>query len=280
MGQTCTPGGAIPTLGLSGQAAVLPPGTYTSTYRVVGNLLLTNGAYTFQGATFYVDGVASKTPQRQVSGCTITLGANASLVLDGATLTASGSTTGCPMWRGLVLNHQSQGPGGTYRLIMRNNSTISQALCGIDVDDSGNGATGYTGTSNYWLDNSTFANNLTHVRDVTYHPSTQPSLITNCTFSSDPAQMHFPYEENPATGVKCYTYQALLLLPTGVVPTPRGNLPSNAIEVRNNTFNQAVYGIVNNQYDRAAVLIQGNYLNKIFQTGIWTVNTYSNQGTS
>ena len=64
------------------------------------------------------------------------------------------------------------------------------------------------------------------------------------------------------------------------MPTPLGNLPANAIEVRHNTINQAVYGIVNNQYDRAAVLIESNNLNKIFQTGIWTMNTYSNQGTS
>ncbi len=51
------------------------------------------------------------------------------------------------MWRGLVLNDQSQGPGGTYWLVMRNNSVISHALCGLDVNDNGNGLTGYSGTS-------------------------------------------------------------------------------------------------------------------------------------
>jgi hypothetical protein len=290
--ETITPvqgGGCCPTgiaagnlLGAAGTTTILAPGTYSGSYRVLGDLLLTNGSYALTpGTIFYVDGQASKSPQRQVTGASITLGANASLVLDGATLTASGSTTACPMWRGLVLNHQSQGPNGTYRLIMRNNSTISHALCAIDVEDSGNGATGYTGTSNYLLDNSTFAHNLTHVRDVTYHPGTQPSLITNCTFNSEPAQMHFPYEENTTTGDKYYTYQALLLLPNAFAQSPAGiTIPANAIEVQRNTINQAVYGIVNNQYDRGAVLIEGNYLNKIFQTGIWTVNTYSNQGTS
>ncbi len=281
MGQTCAPAGAATTLGLSGQTTTLPPGTYTSTYRVLGDLLLTNGAYTFQGATFYVDGQATTTPRRQVTGYTITLGANASLVLDGATLTASGSTTGCPMWRGLVLNDHSQGPGGTYRLIMRNNSTISHALCGLDVDDDGNGLTGYSGTSSYLLTNSTFAHNLTHVRDVTHHPGSQLSFITSCAFNSDASQMHFPYQEDKATGNKYYTYQALLLLPRRYAPSPAGNIvPANTIEVRRNMFSQAVYGIVNNQYDRGAVLIEGNTLNKIFQTGIWTVNTYSDQGTS
>jgi len=190
MGQTCIPGASVATLGVAGQTTVLPPGTYASSYRVVGDLLLTNGIYTFQGATFYVDGQASNRP-RQVTGGTMTLGANASLTLDNATLTNSGSTPGCPMWRGLVLNHQGQGPGGTYRLVMQNNSTISNALCGIAIDDISNN--GYTGTSNYLLDHVTFANNLTHVSDRTYHPGTQPSLITNCTFSSDPSQMHFPY---------------------------------------------------------------------------------------
>jgi hypothetical protein len=281
-GGGCCPSGiaAGNLLGSAGTTTTVSGGgTYSGTYRVLGSLLLTNGSYRLTpGTIFYVDGQASKTPQRTVAGATITVGANASLVLDGATLTASGSTTGCPMWRGVVLNHGGQGPGGTYRLVVQNNSTISHALCGVSVADVSNGS--YTGTSNYLLDHTTFANNLTHVSDDTYHPGTQPSLITNCTFSSDPAQMHFPYEENLATGDKYYSYEALRLLPRGIVPTPLGNLPANAIEVRANTIDQAVYGIVNNQYDKAAVLIEGNYLNKIFQTGIWTMNTYSNQGTS
>ncbi len=92
--------------------------------------------------------------------------------------------------------------------------------------------------------------------------------------------MHLPYQENPATGDKYYTYQALLL-PQRVAPSASGSvLPANTIEVCRNTVIQAVYGIVNNQYDRGAVLIEGNNLNKIFQTGIWTANTYANPGTS
>ncbi len=80
-GGGCCPSGiaAGNLLGNVGTTTVLPPGTYSGTYRVLGNLLLTNGSYTLSNATFFVDGVASKTPvrggyQRTVSGSTITVG--------------------------------------------------------------------------------------------------------------------------------------------------------------------------------------------------------------
>jgi hypothetical protein len=278
MGQRaiCVPRGATP-LGVAGQVTTLSGGgTYSGSYRVLGDLLLTNGTYTLRNATFYVDGVASKTLlvvggfQRSVAGGTITLGANASLTLDNATLTASGGTTACPMWRGLVLDNGGQGPGGTYRLVMQNNSTISHALCGIDMADNYGG--NMAGTTAYLIDHSTFSHNLTHVRDNTVHTGSQPSLITNCLLESAPLQMHFPYNQTTPNDAY-YTYQALAI-------TPGGDFASNAVEVRGNTINQAVYGIVNNVFDRAGVLIANNVLNKILQTGIWTVNNDTNGGTS
>ena len=41
------------------------------------------------------------------------------------------------------------------------------------------------------------------------------------------------------------------------------------LDVHDNTIGQAVYGIVNNVYDRAGVQIHDNRLSDIFATGIW-----------
>jgi hypothetical protein len=126
-GGGCCPSGiaASNLLGSAGTTTTLAPGTYSGTYRVLGDLLLTNGTYTLRNATFYVDGAASKTLtlsggyQRTVSGSTITVGANATLTLDNSTLTASGSSATCPMWRGLVVNSNDQGPGGIHAATQR-----------------------------------------------------------------------------------------------------------------------------------------------------------------
>ncbi len=113
MGQAstnCPPPVSIPAshlLGAAGQTTTLSGGnSYAGDYQVLGDLVLTNGTYTLTpGTTFYVNGRATRigafgTPIRRVSGSTITVGDKATLVLDNATLTASGSTTTCPMWPG------------------------------------------------------------------------------------------------------------------------------------------------------------------------------------
>ncbi|RZL06547.1 MAG: hypothetical protein EOO62_18665, partial [Hymenobacter sp.] len=270
--QTCVPIRTLNVLGnRNGQPLTLSSGrTFgKGNYRVISDLVLTNGTCTLNpGAIFYVDGQAAKVPlpgggyQRQVTGCTITVGANASLVLDGATTTASGS---CHMWRGVVLNNGGTGPAGTYRLVMDNNSTISHALCGIDIEDLYGGYA--TGATEYIINNSTFANNLTHVRDNTSHNGPSFSVIANSTFNSDPAQMHFPYDHTSAAD-QFYTYQALLV-------TPRDDANHNfryVLDVHHNAINEAVYGIVNNIDDRAGVQIHDNRLFDIYAKGIWTVD--------
>jgi hypothetical protein len=276
-GGTCITYRTLNTLGGGRGVTTLSGGaTYSGSYRVLGDLVLTNGTYTLTpGTSFYMSGVVSKTPllsggyQRTVSGSTITIGTNATLVLDNATLTASGSTTACPMWRGVVLNHQGQGPNGTYRLVVQNNSTISHALCGIEVQDDYGGYP--VGATEYTLDNSTFANNLTHVRDNSTHTGNLLSRIANCTFNSDPAQMHLPYDQTSASD-KFYTYQALLLTPNGL------NNSQYVLDVHDNTITQAVYGIVNNIYDRAGVQIHDNQLTDIYTTGIWTTDKIAATG--
>jgi len=100
------------TLGSGTGATTLSGGaTYSGTYRVLGDLVLTNGTYTLTpGTAFYVNGQASKQTllvggyRRTVTGSTIKVGANATLVLDGATLTASGGSVNCPMWRGVFVD--------------------------------------------------------------------------------------------------------------------------------------------------------------------------------
>lgn len=260
-------------LGTTGQTTTLSGGVaYGGDYQVLGDLVLTNGTYTLTpGTVFYVNGRATRkslfgTPIRRVTGSTITVGDNATLVLDGATITASGSTTSCPMWRGIVLSAVGQGASGPYRLVVQNNSTISHALCGIDMERNGP----HPGNEAYLIENSAFAHNITHVRDQMRHTSGTVSFITNCTFDSDPTQTRFPYEQ--AGGRQYYAYQALYL-------TPTGDTFSHTVEVSGNTISNAVYGIVNNEFDRAGVSIQNNVLNKIFQTGIWTVNNDTNAGT-
>lgn len=194
----CLPPAKAPTvLSTADRLTTLSGGaTYSGDYRVQGDLLLTNGTYITPNTTFYVDGAASKTPLaggdyvRSVTSGTITVGRNATLVLDGATLTAAGSATSCPMWRGVVLDCARQGPSGPYRLVVQNNSTISHALCAIRMKDDA-----FAGTSSYRLDHSTFAHNLTHVYDNASHISPQPSFIASCLFVSVPDQMHFPYEQ-------------------------------------------------------------------------------------
>lgn len=205
------------------------------------------------------------TPIRRVSGSTITVGDNATLMLDGATLTASGSTTSGPMWRGVVVKGTGQGPGATYRLVLQNNSALDHTLCASSLEDGPNG-----GTIVYLLDQSAFDHNITHVRDVAVHTTGTTSFITNCTFDSDPAQTRFPYEQ--AGGSQYYAYQALFL-------TPLGDFGSHAVEVTGNPINNAVYGIVNNDVDRAGVMIRNNMLARIFQTAIWTVNNDTDSGT-
>jgi hypothetical protein len=279
MGQAltfCRPYSAAATLGSANGATTFSGGaTYRGTYQVLGDLVLTNGTYTLTpGTAFYISGRAGKQPifnggyQRVVTGSTITVGANATLVLDEATLTASGGTTGCPMWRGVVVDSNGQGPAGPYRLVVQNHSTISHALCAISMADNTT-----TGATAYLLDQSTFSHNLTHVRDDAFHAGSQPSLITNCLFESDSQQMHYPYNQTTPNDAY-YTYEAIVARPSGGNPGA-----FQAVEVRNNTIRQAVYGIVNNQFDRAGVLIQNNFLNKILQTGIWTVNNNTNGGT-
>ncbi|RZK90460.1 MAG: hypothetical protein EOO62_35035, partial [Hymenobacter sp.] len=212
-------------LGTVGTSTTLSGGgTYSGSYRVLGDLVLTNGNYTLNNATFYVEGVAGKAAiftggyQRNVSGSTITVGANATLTLDNSTLTAAGSTTDCPMWRGVVLDDRGQAPAGApYQLVVQNNSVISHALCAVKAE---------TSTPAYVLDHSTFAHNLTHVYDKAIHTGSQVSQIAHCTFSSDPAQMHLPYDQT-STSDKFYTYQALCL-------TPNGNY-NNVLDVHDNT---------------------------------------------
>ncbi|HET9506228.1 MAG TPA: hypothetical protein VFO93_22000, partial [Hymenobacter sp.] len=257
----------------AGQTTTLSGGnSYAGDYQVLGDLVLTNGTYTLTpGTTFYVNGRATRigafgTPIRRVSGSTITVGDKATLVLDNATLTASGSTTTCPMWRGVVVKGIGAGPGTTNRLVVQNGSAISHALCALSLEDGSNG-----GTTAYVIERSAFAQNLTHVRDVAVHTAGTTSFIANCTFDSDPGQTRFPYEQ--AGGTQYFAYQALYL-------TPVGDFGSHAVEVTGNAINNAVYGIVNNEVDRAGVMIQNNVLNKIFQTGIWTVNNDTNTGTT
>ncbi len=252
-------------LGAAGTVTTLSGGgTYSGTYRVLGDLLLTNGSYTLTpGTTFYVDGQGSKSPKRQVTGASITLGANASLTLDNATLTASGSGPSCPMWRGLVLSNGGQGPGGTYRLVVRNNSTISHAWCGIDLQEE---VSIPTGATEYTIDNSTFAHNLTHVRDNSRHTGSLLSRIAGCSFSSNPAKMHYPYDATSASE-EFYTYQALLL-----TPYYGTNNSNSVLAVHDNTITQAVYGIVNNVYDRAGVELYDNQLFDMYAMGIWTTD--------
>lgn len=210
---------------------------------MLGDLVLTNGTYTLTpGTAFYISGQASKNPiftggyQRVVTGSTITVGTNATLVLDEATLTAVGGTTGCSMWRGVVVDSNGQGPAGPYRLVVQNHSVISHAQCAISMTDNTT-----TGATAYLLNQSTFSHNLTHVRDEAFHTGSQPSLITNCLFESEPQQMHFPYNQTTANDAY-YTYEAIVARPgSGGNPSA-----SQAVEVRRNTIVQAVYGIVNN----------------------------------
>ena len=265
MGQnsTCLSYRSTNTLGNARGVTTLSGGaTYSGSYRVLGDLVLTNGTYTLTpGTSFYMTGRASKLLlanggyQRQVMGSTITVGANASLILDGAALTSSGSTTGCPMWRGVVLDDGGQPTSAAYQLVVQNNSIISHALCAVKAE---------TSTPAYVLDHSTFAHNLTHVYDKATHTGSQVSQIAHCTFSSDPAQMHLPYDETSASD-RFFTYQALCL-------TPNGNY-NNVLDVHDNTINQAVYGIVNNEYDRTGwVQIHDNQLFDIYTTGIWVTD--------
>jgi len=266
MGQAstnCPPPVSIPAshlLGAAGQTTTLSgSNSYVGTYTLT------------PGTVFYVNGRATRvsflgTPTRRVTGSTITVGDNATLVLDNATLTASGSTTTCPMWYGVVVKGTGPAPGNTNRLVVQNNSAISHALCAISLENSSTG-----GTTDYLIDQSAFAQNITHVRDVASHTTGTTSFITNCTFDSDPSQTRFPYES--AGGSEYYACQALYL-------TPLGDFGSHAVEVTGNTINNAVYGIVNNEVDRAGVMIRNNSLGKIFQTAIWTVNNDTNSGTT
>ena len=213
-GGGCCPAGiaASNLLGSAATTTILPPGTYSGSYRVLGDLLLTNGSYTLRNATFYVDGVASKTLvrggyQRTVSGNTITLGANATLTLDNSTLTAAGGGPGCPMWRGLVLDNGGQGATtGNYRLIMRNNSAISHALYGLLVADAYSAFP--VGDTEYLLDHATFAHNWTHVYDKTSHAGPMVSVIANCPGQDAPALRPdlghglVVYLPSPATGAQ------------------------------------------------------------------------------
>ena len=273
-GGGCCPSGiaASNLLGAVGRTTTISGGgTYSGAYRVLGSLVLTNGSYILTNATFYVDGAATKRPlagggfQRTVSGGTITLGANATLTLDNSTLTASGSGPACAMWRGLVLNNSGQGTTtGSYRLVMQNNSTISHALCGLTVADSYQ--VSQAGDTEYSIDHSAFAHNLTHINDRTTHIGPRLSVIASSTFESDPAQMHLPYDQTSATDL-FYTYQALLL-----TPLDNNQNRNYVLDVHDNTIRQAVYGIVDNVYDRAGVLIHDNRLQGIYHTGIWTVD--------
>jgi hypothetical protein len=271
-GGGCCPVGiaASNLLGAAGTLTTLSGGgTYSGSYRVLGDLLLTNGSYTLSNATFYIDGVASKTLvnggyQRTVTGSIITVGANATLTLDNSTLTAAGSGPGCPMWRGLVLDNGGQGTTtGNYRLSMRN-SSISHALYGLMVAD--NYPTFPAGDTEYLLDHATFAYNWTHVYDNALHAGPMVSVIANCTFASDPAKMHLPYDQTSATDLS-YTYQALFLAPSDLATNS-----TYVLDVHDNTIGQAVYGIVNNVYDRAGVRIHDNQLSDILATGIWTTD--------
>ena len=270
---TCTPPVNVPAnnlLGTAGQMTTLSGG---GTYRVLGDLLYMLTA----GTTFYIDGNASRQAirgwgfSRSVAGSTITVGTNARLVLDGATLTAAGAVATCPIWRGVVLN-SSIGPattaqgisGSQAQLSAGNGSSISHAYCAVDV--SRDNQTGDTPT--YSLTGSAFANNLTHVRDLGYRSNSGygrglPSLIQNCSFTSDPPQMHYPYDKTSAIA-QLYTYQALQI-------TPAGMQGADATQIINNSIDHALYGIVNNRSDVSWVQIRDNHLVDIYQTSIWTI---------
>lgn len=274
LGRGCCPGNIADDhlLGAVGQTVTLAGNHgFTGRYRVLGDLVLTDGAYELgPGTTFYVDGnarvklVSSRPPYRYtrtVFGSGITVGANASLLLEGATITASGSSSACPMWRGIFVDNSTPVRAGqTYRLAMDNGCTISHASTGVQV---GNGYNPQGNDAPYSIRRTSFTHNLRHFRDAGYNLSV-PSVVQYCTFDSDPAQMHMPYTQSSG---RFYTYEAIHVMPIGFNPS------YTAVRIEDNDIHHAVYGIVGGYDDRANVLVRHNTLTDIYQTGIWTWTT-------
>ncbi|MBC6700461.1 T9SS type A sorting domain-containing protein [Hymenobacter puniceus] len=187
----------------------------------------------------------------------IIVGLGATLRINNATIRGT-----CNSWFGIVMEGNVSGA----QLYIQNNSRISNAKYGVyaplqpaDINFD----------TFYYIQNSTFSNNLNHIYDYSKHISPgSSSLIEACTFTSDNMQMLPPYKYTSPTS-NYITYQALFINPFTYGP---GQTPPNSgsVRVNGNTIINAVYGIVNNVGDRDFVYITNNTLRSIYTLGIWT----------
>ncbi|GAB2963825.1 hypothetical protein GCM10027048_36250 [Hymenobacter coalescens] len=245
---------ASTTLGSAGAPTTLNANggtiTYSGNYRVLGELVLTNGIFELTpGTRFWMD--IPLQPNGEPSRG-IVVGANATLRLNNATIEAFCTD----FWRGIQLD----GLSPNTRLIMENNSTIADAKYGVLAEKP----TTYPSYDTYYsISNSTFRNNLTHVFDESAHLSAATSsVISGSSFVSTANQMLSPY-----SGL--HTYEALHLAPF--------NSTDGSVLVSQNSIDQAVYGIVSNEPDRSRVHITGNLMQNIYSIGIWLWNNHSNE---
>ncbi len=200
-------------IGYPGQSTVLSGANdFNGSYHVRGPLVLEQGVFTLApGTVFYVDGLTGPSPiatgcMRSVVGdyTQIQIGKSATLILNGATLTANCQT----MWGGLEM------VGGDARLFSRavmgsktwRQSEISQARVGMLV---GNCSSTYA--SSYDITGTSFLNDTYGVASLDADRAAPGSQVNQCLFSSDLTQRLFPDNAYGRRRIPIYTQVGLLL---------------------------------------------------------------------
>lgn len=182
-------------------------GVFDGIYHVLGDIELKEGRYTLRpGTVFYVEGAASGT---NVTGSKITVGKNATLELNGATITAACET----MWYGIELDVRDPGTEGV-EIYSHYYSEISNARYGIVAVTPQNPLDqprmiGGAPSDRYRLriTNTRFYNNYQHIylpRARSYYAD---NTISSSSFDCSPATMLAPWTgQYSSMGVYLWTY--------------------------------------------------------------------------
>ncbi len=232
-------------------------GTFEGSYHVLGDIEFKEGHYTLRpGTVFYVEGAASGT---NVTGSRITVGKNATLELNGATITAACEI----MWYGIELDVRDPGTEGV-EIYSHNNSAISNAQYGIVATVPSNPLDQPRMISGVPSDryrlrvsNTRFYNNYQHI----YLPRAR-SYYANNTISSN------SFDCTPATMLSPRTGQYSSM---GVYLWTHVGSEYQQYIIRNNDINHCGLGIVvqNSPGDENYLVdINGNTIENFYYSGI------------
>ncbi len=253
-------------------------GVFDGSYHVLGDIELKEGRYTLRpGTVFYVEGAASGA---NVTGSRITVGKNATLELNGATITAACET----MWYGIELDVRDPGTEGV-EIYSHYYSEISNARYGIVANAPQNPLDqprmiGGAPSDRYRLriNNTRFYNNYQHIylpRARSYYAD---NTISSNSFDCSPATMLAPWTgQYSSMGVYLWThvgdeYQRYVVRDNDINHCGLGIVVQNSpgdenylVEISGNTIENFYYSGIQGLTNTGGLLVRDNtiYLNSL-----------------